>query len=157
MVAEQPEPMESEPEIITAPIPHSEGVKEVSLKRTKKYRKDAWDIIKTLPVPVELQDFVQFSPTAKNQIKQGLSQVKPDYIFQERVNSLELDKKPRTSSAYIQVTINNQVFQGIVDTGAGTCVISYDLCLLLKWTIDATAKRSVTIADGTHAATLGII
>src|SRR5215217_4839162 len=89
----------------------------------------------------------------------GIAKIKPDYVIEEEqhLNALELKqtKKPKMSSAYVQVSLNNHIFQGIVDTGAAKCVISHDACLLLKWIIDATNHKSVTIADGNETVTLG--
>jgi hypothetical protein len=156
------EPMVEDDEIFTEPVPKSESVKETNIRRIKKYRQDAWDIVKETVIPIQIQDFLQYSPTAKNQVRIGISKIKPDYVTEEqqtRLNALELkqSRKPKMSSAYIQVSINNRTFQGIIDTGAATCVISHDLCLLLKWTIDASNRRTVTIADGNDMTSLGVV
>ena len=117
------------------------STKEDRIKHTKRYHNNAWDIVKTLTVPIKLQDLIQLSPTAKGQIRNGLTSVKPEFIQEETINKLEVKNKKKAlkkSSAYIQVTLNGKIFQGIVNTGAGPCVVSYNVCQLLGWIIDAT-------------------
>src|SRR4051812_38312432 len=154
------DPMVEGEGIITAPIPSSESVKETNLKRTRNYRKDAWNMIKEITVPIQLQDFLQYSPTAKNQVRTGIVKIKPEYVIEENhINKLELNpsQKPQTSSAYIQVVLNGQNFSAIADTGAAKTVVSHDITIMLKWLINSTKHRSVTIANGKETLTLGVV
>jgi deoxyuridine 5'-triphosphate nucleotidohydrolase len=120
----------------------------LKVRRTKKYTANTWDKIRALDAGLTIEELVQLSPAAREQLKRGITDTKPSY---EIVNAVDEQRTP----AYATGMIQNKPTSCIIDTGAGISLISMDMLNRLEWGIDRASKRTLVVADGSKSIALG--
>src|SRR5437588_7972265 len=109
-----------------------------------------------------LQQLAELVPTAKQQIRTGLANVKPGYKVVE-MNLAKIHKReeeeleeewdeeerdePEHSSAYTQCYIKGRPTPAIVDSGAGGVILSEVTMKELGWHIKVPIRQTMIIAD----------
>ena len=107
--------------------------RENAAKKYRRSRKDpnynAWEDIKTRTVQMTFEQAAELNPTVKQQIRNGLSEIKREYKvveinsaqsrLQEDESSSEEEEDTRKTSAYAIGTIENVPVEYIIDIGAG--------------------------------------
>ena len=143
--------------------PEIESSKEQKYRVSKRYSYDLFESLKELPVPgLTVEDFLKMCPPARQQLRQGVSNALPTKEVQT-VTSIEQEdegmKKPeeKRTSAYAQVHIDGTLAEAIIDTGAGSAVISNSFLQRKGWDIDEPTRITYTVANGQRDTTLGIV
>jgi deoxyuridine 5'-triphosphate nucleotidohydrolase len=147
-------PFEEAIEDSEVPLPenptHSESMAEEKLKtrRTKRYTANTWEKIKALDAGLTIEELVEISPAAREQLKRGISETKPSFKV---INAVDEQRTP----AYATGMIQNKPTSCIIDTGAGISLISMNMLNRLEWGIDHASKRTLVVADGSKSIALG--
>ena len=143
--------------------------RENAAKKYRRSRKDpnynAWEDIKTRTVQMTFEQAAELNPTVKQQIRNGLSEIKREYKvveinsaqsrLQEDESSSEEEEDTRKTSAYAIGTIENVPVEYIIDTEAGRCMMSNEMRQRLGWGIDCPTNQTFTTANGAKAVPLG--
>ena len=144
--------------------------KKTILKKSKTYNYNAWEDIKEWKINMTLQQLAELVPTAKQQIRTGLANVKPGYKVvemnlakihkrEEEESEEEWDEEerdePEHSSAYTQCYIEGRPTPAIVDSGAGGVILSEATMKELGWRIEAPTRQTMIVADGHRSRPLG--
>ena len=152
--------------------PEIETTKEQQYRVSKKYDYNLYNAIKELPVPqLTIESFLKMCPPARQQLRKGVTEALPvkevqsvASITQESDSDDEAKppppqqrKRQKKTSAYAQVQIDGTLAEAIVDTGAGSAVISSSFMKRKKWDIDDATEIPYTVANGQKDTTLGII
>ena len=160
----QPEPVveevqqDSDMEEAT-PAPRSESQKERKLRKSRTYMYDAWEDMKGRQVQMTFEQAAQLNPTLKQQLRRGLSDVKPGWKITEvkATAQTEDSDEERRTSAYTTCTIEDCVVEAIVDSGAGGSMIAKPLLDRLGWGIEEPTRMKFTTANGETATPLGLV
>ena len=146
------------PEIQDVPMSESKE-REARLRKTKKYQYNAWEDIKSRQAGITFEQLGEIAPTTKQQIRSGLSGVRPGFEIVEintaRNEESEEEEDTRKTSAYTTCQIEDKIVQAIIDTGAGGCIMSKALLDRLGWGIEEATKMTFVVADGATATPLG--
>jgi gag-polyprotein putative aspartyl protease len=139
-------------------------------KKYRRSRKDpnynAWEDIKSRTVQMTFEQAAELNPTVKQQIRNGLAEIKREYKVveinqarpsqkEESSSESEGEEDTRKTSAYAIGTIENVPVEYIIDTGAGGSMMSDELRKRMGWAIDCPMNQTFTIANGAIAVPLG--
>jgi hypothetical protein len=144
------ERMDDTPELI-----HSESTTEMKLKKTKTYDFNAWKALSQEQPNITWEQLLQICPKARVQVREGISSVQPGYEIRN-VNTVETNSNEKTSM-YGICHIEDRQVNAILDSGAGSCVVTKKFLDLMGWGIDAPADIKFLLADGKHVKPLGIV
>ena len=116
-------------------------------------------------------DLLEICPPARQQLRKGLTTVLPtkevqavasitqesDSDSEEEHQPIKHRQKEKKTSAYAQVYIDGMEAEAIIDTGAGSAVMSSSFMARKKWDIDDATEIPYTVANGQKDTALGII
>ena len=91
----------------------------------------------------------------------GLGEAAPRFEIVE-VNTMQQsddeesdEDVPKKSSAYSQCQLEDQILPCIIDTVAGSCIISQAMLDRIRWEIDGPTRQILIVADGYTAVLIG--
>src|SRR3954467_14217400 len=147
------------------------------LRKTKTYEYDAGRDLLDQKMNITFRQGAQLSPAVRQQIRAAVSTATPGFkivemnttefvkSMRQQLNTelarheqeeeedydsdeeLEERDEPEHSSAYTQCSIEGHVTPVIIDTGAGGCMISEYLLKKIGWTVEATTRQTMVVAD----------
>src|SRR4051812_13742969 len=135
--------------------PRSEGNKEQRLRKSKTYNFNAWEALENEQVVVTWAQLAQICPTARRQLKEGLSEQQPGFEIKE-IRSAQEEDDDKTSM-YATCHVEGRQAKAVIDSGAGSCIISAMFLDLLGWGINEPTKINFIMADGVKVQPLGVV
>ncbi len=135
--------------------PRSEGDKEQRLRKSKTYNFNAWEALENEKVVVTWAQLAQICPTARRQLKEGLSEQQPGFEIKE-IRSAQEEDDDKTSM-YVTCHVEGRQAKAVIDSGAGSCIISAMFLDLLGWGINEPTKINFIMADGVKVQPLGVV
>ena len=135
--------------------PLSESQVESRLRKSKTYHFNAYEAMKKEKVDMTWEQLIEICPTVKQQLKEGINANKPGFEIRA-INTIEQEEDDKTSM-YITCSVEDRQIKGVVDSGAGNCIITKKFLDLLGWGIDGPTKVKFVVANGASIAPLGVV
>ena len=123
-------------------------------RKVREFDYDPWADLATQKPNITFKQLFQVAPAVKQKVKQGITAERPTIRFAE-INAVEDRPTERRTSAYANCSITNYPVNAIVDTGAGSSIITKHVLDRLGWEIEQPARTTLVIADGKRSVPLG--